>query len=95
MRLLSTLFASLCLLSISAQAEDYLQIEDPWVRAAPPNVHVMGGFLTINNPSEYTIWITGASSPQFEDVELHESSEENGISRMFRLSFIKLKSNES
>jgi len=95
MRLLATLFISFSLLSLSAQAEDYLQIENPWVRAAPPNARVMGGFLTIKNPSEYTIWITGASSPQFEDVELHESSEEDGISRMFRLNFIKLTPGET
>ena len=74
---------------------DFLSIEDAWVRAAPPNARVMVAYATIRNISEYNIWITGASSPHFKAVELHETIEENGMASMIHLNFVKLAPGES
>ena len=77
-----------------AKAE-FLSVENAWVRAAPPNARVMVAYASIRNISEYTIWITGASSSHFKTVELHETIEEKGIASMIHLDFVKLAPGES
>ena len=81
-------------LPLLAKAE-YLSIENAWVRAAPPNARVMVAYATINNTSEYDIWITGASSELYKSVELHETIDENGMASMVHLDFVKLSPGES
>ena len=90
MNIIKALITLLFLTASTAQAEDYLAVDNAWIRAAPPGAGVMGGFLTFKNPSQDTIWIVAVSSPDFADIEFHESGETDGVSSMWRLPFIKL-----
>ena len=83
------LLVFILLLPMLAQAE-YLEIKDAWVRAAPPNARIMVGYATVNNPSEYDIWVTGASSDSFDAVEIHETIEQDGMASMIHLDHIKI-----
>ena len=88
------LLAMIMLLPLVAQAE-FLEIEDAWIRAAPPNARVMVAYATVTNTSDYTIWVTAASSDHFGTVELHETIEENGMASMIHLNFIKFAPGET
>ena len=50
-----------------------------------PGRPMSAGFLVLHNNTDEAIRITGASSPQFGSVEIHETTIEDGIARMRRL----------
>lgn len=50
-----------------------------------PGRHMSAGFLVLSNNTNDAIHITGVSSPQFGAVEIHETTVEDGISRMREL----------
>lgn len=65
----------------TAQAED-LKISDAWVREAPPTSAVNAAYMQIANPGAKEQIITGASSPQFDTVEIHRTEIVDGMARM-------------
>jgi len=67
--------------SVSA-ANEHLMIHEAWVREAPPNVKMLAAYFTIMNFSGKDKEIVGASSDQFEKVEIHKSVEEGGMAKM-------------
>jgi len=67
-----------------------LEVEDAWIRAAPPTAQVLAGYLTLRNTGDRTLEITGARSPDFSGIEIHRTIEENGVARMVRLESIPL-----
>jgi len=50
-----------------------IQIQDPWVQAAPPNVKVLAAYLEIKNSGEKPRILTNVSSPAFDEVGIHQS----------------------
>lgn len=69
---LITLALGLAALNASA-AEVAIQIHDPWVRAAPPNVKVLAAYLEIKNNGGTSQTLTGVSSPAFAQIGIHQS----------------------
>lgn len=55
-----------------------------WIRAgrAATPMMMMGGFGRIENDCEQATAVVAASSAQFEEVSLHRTTSEGGISRM-------------
>ena len=53
-----------------------------WVRSAPPGMPMAAGFGEIVNACGAPVTITGATSPAFGDVSLHETTDVDGVSRM-------------
>ena len=41
-----------------------------WIKTAPPGVHVLSGYLTLENNTDKPLKITGISSPDFKSVDL-------------------------
>lgn len=56
-------------------------IEKGWVRMAP-GMPMGAAFGVVRNPCDVPVEIVGASSPAFDDVSLHETRLEGGVSRM-------------
>lgn len=74
---------SVGLLMVSvAAAQPAVTVEDAWVRAAPPGARVMAAYMTLENRGRRAVALTGASSTQFERVEIHRSSTVDGVARM-------------
>lgn len=65
-----------------AWAGEVLQVEDAWIREAPPTAQVLGGFMVLRNDSERPVHITGFDSPACARVEMHRSVTENGVAKM-------------
>jgi periplasmic copper chaperone A len=47
-----------------------------------PGTQTSAGYLTLTNNTDTAITITAVSSPEFSAVQMHESTLEDGISRM-------------
>ena len=65
-----------------ARAAADIAIHDAWVRAAPPGATVLAAYLTIDNHSARAQILSGASSPQFDSIEIHRSEIKNGVASM-------------
>jgi len=57
-------------------------VSDVDITKPMPGRHMSAGFLVIANNTDAAIRITRVESPQFASVEIHESTLEDGISRM-------------
>ena len=77
-----TLFSFLCLFSAWAQAQSSLQIQQAWIPEAPPGATIMAGYMHIYNHSDRAISINSIQSRAFNKVEMHLSSEVNGMAKM-------------
>jgi len=75
-------FVGLAIASAGCAAECVPTVEDGWIRPGPPSMPMRAGFGTIENSCDAAVAITGASSPAFGDVSVHESTVVDGISRM-------------
>ncbi len=75
--------AGALLLSILACAPDQsLQINEPWIREAPPTAKALAAFMIIENRSAQQRTLTGATCSAFEKVEIHRSFHQDGMMRM-------------
>jgi hypothetical protein len=84
---LKTLFAlMLGFVSLSASADGVVvQVQDPWVRAAPPGVKILAAYLEIKNNGEKPRTLTNVSSPAFGQVEIHRSVMHENMAHMEHL----------
>ena len=79
--LMRFLLYSLLLLA-NAPAFAAVILDNPWARATPPAATIAGGYMVIRNTDFEPDRLIGASSPVSERVEMHVTSEENGVMRM-------------
>ena len=68
----------------SADSGD-IQILDPWVQAAPPNVKVLAAYLEIKNNGEKPQILVNVSSPAFDQVGIHRSVMHGNMAHMEHL----------
>lgn len=72
LKALITLMFGLVALSASAAGVG-IQVQDPWVLAAPPNVKVFAAYMKIKNTGGKPKILIGVSSPVFGQVGIHQS----------------------
>lgn len=58
--------------------------ERAWIRLLPGDLP-LAGYLVVRNPDDHRLVLTGAHSPAFGQIEMHQSSSESGVARMVRL----------
>ncbi len=74
------------LAALSASAGDMdIQIRNPWVMAAPPNVKVMAAYLEIKNNGGKPRILTSISSPVFDQAGIHRSVMHGNMAHMEHL----------
>lgn len=59
-----------------------LTVSAAWVRAPMPNAQMTAGYFSITNNTTRALRIVGASSPQFDRTEIHETTMVDGTMRM-------------
>lgn len=74
--LLAVLFLTGC------QQAGNLEIEQAWIRKAPPGARMLAAYATLTNGTSNPIELIGFSSPSFELVELHQTQVVDGVSQM-------------
>lgn len=65
-----------------ALAPAAVRVESAWVRAAPPGVAMLAGYMVVHNEGRTPLGFTGAGSDVFGMVELHRSQVVNGMETM-------------
>src|SRR3990167_9482954 len=71
--------------SVASADSVNIQILDPWVQAAPPNVKVLAAYLEIKNNGEKPQLLVNVSSPAFDQVEIHRSVMHGNMAHMEHL----------
>lgn len=70
------------LLPLPLLADADLDIQEPWIREAPPTASVLAAYMVINNHGDSPVEITAITSPDFDHTELHQTRVEDGMARM-------------
>lgn len=68
--------------SATADAGCLPEVREGWIRLTPGAMAMDAGFGRIVNPCATAVTVTGASSLAYADVSLHETTLEDGVSRM-------------
>lgn len=83
MRIPVLLLASL--LAACGTSEAPVVVSDVEITRPVPGRHMSAGFLVVTNNTDAAVRITSVTSPQFANVEIHETTITDGISRMREL----------
>lgn len=59
-----------------------VRVDGAWVRAAPPGVDMLAGYMVIHNMGKTPLRLESAESDAFGMVELHRTMMKNGMSTM-------------
>jgi hypothetical protein len=78
---------ALCLLALialppCAAAGSKLDVNDAWIRSAPPGTAMLAGYAILHNTGDAPVVVRGASSDAFAAVSMHESIESGGVEHM-------------
>ncbi len=74
----------------SMAADEGLKVTDAWVRFAPAAMRTHGGYVTIVNEGTEPQELIGASSPNYDRVELHRSRVVDGVATMDSVASIEI-----
>lgn len=80
---------------IAQAANDAVEILDPWVAEAPPVSKVHAGYMKVVNNSNKLVHVSHASSDQYGSVEVHLSSEKDGVASMRRVEAVAVPAGEA
>ena len=85
----------LCLISAlsvvpAASEEAGVSVRDAWIRETPPGVHMMAGYMVLQNNTSRSQVLVAASSSGFETVMIHRTIVKDGMAGMVHLSQIEL-----
>ena len=72
------------------EAASTAEVHDAWISEAPPGTGVAAAYLEIFNGGETALVLTGASSPRFDRIEMHESVIREGMASMHRLEQVEV-----
>ena len=88
-------FAVLVVLSACGAPQPPLVASDVEITRPMPGRQMSAGFFVLENNTDADIRITSATSPQFGAVEIHETTIEDGVSRMRELEALIVPANGS
>src|SRR5688500_2330218 len=68
--------------SLAACSSPSTEVEDAWIREAPPGAQALAGYLLLKNNSAQPKMLSKAESGDFGAIEFHRTTVEGGIARM-------------
>ena len=66
----------------SGDAAGAMRVSDAWVRAGPPGMAVLAGYMRLTNTGDKELAVTNVTSPDFAMVEMHRTVVSDGVARM-------------
>lgn len=82
------MFAAAVALAIAcpmAHAAGSVRVAEAWIEEGPPDVPVLAGYATIQNPTTQTARVLSVSSPRAERIEIHRSEITENTATMTRV----------
>jgi copper(I)-binding protein len=86
-----SLAALLCAASLAA-ASPKVTVSDAWIRLLPGTLP-LAGYFEATNPGTAPVRLTGAASDAFGRVMMHETLEQNGVSKMVPVTSVEIPPN--
>jgi len=84
-------FAAILLLVVASTAgASDVEIEGAWVREAPPGMPMLAGYMVVENRTGKDLVMTGASSPAFDSIEMHQTIIKDGMASMVQQNSVKI-----
>ncbi len=68
--------------SMAVSANEFPQVDNLWLRAAPPNAKMLAAYLDIDNQTNEDLKLVGAFAPDFSMTEIHKTVEVDGLLKM-------------
>lgn len=81
---------ALLLFCASAVIASEVKVENPYVRATPPNLPNSAAFMTLKNSSDKNIAVVNATSNVSKVVELHTHTMKDGVMKMTQVPKIEV-----
>ena len=63
-------------------AAENLEINDAWIREAPPGAPMLAGYLCLDNSGDKAVTLIDVESPAFRHVMMHRTETVDGMARM-------------
>lgn len=73
--------------------EDSVAVMNAWVREAHPSDSVNAGYFTLFNVGDKALKLTGVSSSQFDNIEIHEMAAIDGLMQMNEVVALEIPAN--
>lgn len=83
-------FLTTFLFSTALLADFPLKVEEAWIMDGPPMMPMRAGYMSLTNTGEQTLHIRAASSPNFGNIEMHETRINDGVARMHEIHVLVL-----
>jgi copper(I)-binding protein len=90
-----TVLLTLWLVSCTEPAGPPILVSEVVVTAAARDLPMAAAYFDINNRSGEGIVITRITSPNYESVEMHETTIDDGIARMRKLDAVEVPNNQT
>ncbi len=81
-RLRNALAGWLVLCSGIAGATGTIEIDNAWIREAPPGAPMLAGYLCLHNTTGAAATLVGVQSPLFPHIMMHRTEIREGMARM-------------
>jgi copper(I)-binding protein len=88
---IALIWTVVCLLLVACDRQDAItpigtdpQIENAWIRAAPPTAHMLAAYMDVTNPGPDDIRIVAADCSGFKKTEIHRTEIINDVATMSR-----------
>jgi len=79
----------------ASSTEDVVAVMNAWIRKAMPGDQVNAGYITMFNMDSSPVTLIKIESQQFEKVEFHEMTHENGMMKMHELERVEIPANNA
>lgn len=76
--------------ALADDTADQIEVHNPWVRETPPNQTLSVAFMVLQNNSAAPARLVAVKSPDVRVVELHQSTEDDGMMGMQQLDSLAL-----
>ena len=85
------IFASILFLVVASTAgASDVEIEDAWVREAPPGMSMLAGYMVVENRTGKDLVMTGATSSAFGSIEMHQTIIKDGMATMVQQQSVRI-----
>jgi len=84
----------LVFLSLNLWANEIIEVNEPWIREAPPTATVMAAYMNIKNTSDKDLALVSAECDYYETIELHSTIMDGDMARMVKQEKLNLPKGE-
>lgn len=90
MKLANSLLLGSLLVASALTHAGGLEVESPWIREAPPGMKILAGYMKLENEKKAALNLVGATSKDFESIEIHHTVFKDGIASMIHQQSVRI-----